>query len=180
MDRKITLPKIDLKAKWHVVKSLSLGQKIALLSLVVMLITIPLIISLMIFPLKPRITPATGPITPPDNATPTVAPVGNAPIFITTTLPDAQINKNYRTTVEAYDKDAVDSLTMTFPNLDQELTVSNCKNNERGLKGVEGKVSYITCTVSGKFKTAGQVNIQADVSDEVNTVSNIFTIHITN
>jgi hypothetical protein len=159
-------------------KHLTISQKLSVFSLILLSISLPFGILFALKPIRPIISPASGPVEA--TKTPTPAVTGNPPTIITQLLPTVQSGKPYRARLEGYDIDRTDYLSISVNNIPEGLVVANCKQNERNIKTADYKVKYISCDLTGRTTEVGEFQTMGILSDGVNKTVKYFRLEIFN
>lgn len=187
MEEKIKEPKVPLvepktssKSENEILKNLKKMSPMQMFSVVSMLLiglTLPVTIFMALSPISPIITPATGPVSPPESPTPQV--IGNMPVIITTELKPAGVGKQYRQVVEGYDIDTGDELNLQADGLPSGLTLDQCHSNVRKVNGIsENKINYISCTISGRTELYGDFPVSLTLIDGFNYAQKTLNLRI--
>jgi hypothetical protein len=164
-DEKAKEEKNEPKNYLQNLKNLAPMQIFSIISMLLIALTLPVTVFMALSPIRPIITPATGPVTPPDNP----PSVGHAPVIITTQLEPASLGKQYRQVVEGYDLDTEDELNFQVEGLPTEFTLDQCHSNVRKVNGIsDDKINYISCSISGKTEKFGDYSVQLTLLDGFN------------
>jgi len=174
--------KIDLALQNF--RGLDKTQKISVASLLLLSAALIAGLSLALNPIRPRLTPASSPLTPPNSPSPTTVPsptstpIGNIPVINTFSLLSATVNKNYRVKVEGYDLDMQDELSFTATNLPAGLTLGTCNTVLKKVNNIGNRVSYITCIISGKTSQVGKFTVMLNLSDSNNISTKYMNLEV--
>lgn len=119
------------------------------------------------------VSPITPPTTPPTTPTPITPPyINRSPVIFTKFLPPGVSYKKYSATIEGYDLDREDKLTMTIRSLPYGLSQKSCRNFLRAGR------NYIQCQIGGIPNRPGKYQITVSLSDQRTTVESKLTLRI--
>jgi hypothetical protein len=121
---------------------LPLSQKISVLMLFGLLLVIPLAVIMVVSP-KDILTPDAATVDTVDSK---LSIGGNtSPVIVDNTLDSARVGANYSASVEGYDQDINDGLSMSVSNLPPGLSQGKC----RASKDRRDNVRRLTCSIEG-------------------------------
>ena len=145
-------------------KKLAVSQKLSVVTLLFILLTLPLALFLTLNPIQTMFSRAKFEMSityPEPTSTPKPTLTSGEPVKQTKRFKEAQVGKKYAARVYAYDKDDNDNLEMKIDPLPPDLYQKRCTFYNNLFKK-----SYVLCSIEGIPTEAGEYQVFVRVNDD--------------